>query len=251
MRLTSFCLTRTATFLFALWVIHPSSAQIVGCDGEGIDCDTGNKDPRGICQPKLTKNGIGVVSFDSSITLDGPLTWTLTISDETSSGEEYSDRSFWFGTPPSLNVSDISAFGGCSLLMGNLTSYLQLPPGFTGFGSFGCGTVMGESCARDLVSHVRSELVDIDQAGTLSGHTSPCALVQERLQGTPLPDSCEQLFNTKESVPEGYLFQNAVGMFSNPHRQSFIYVQMLTSSSLLQISLVGMDLGTSCKTAAS
>ncbi|KIX05664.1 uncharacterized protein Z518_03636 [Rhinocladiella mackenziei CBS 650.93] len=140
------------------------------------------KDAKGICQPKLTNNGVGVASFSSNNnTSGGPLTWMLTISDETPVGNEYSERSFWLGTPPSLNVSDISDFGGCSMFMRNLTGALQLPPGFSDYGNFGCGTVMGGSCVQDLVSRFHGELVDIVQADALGGHASPCALIMERL----------------------------------------------------------------------
>lgn len=248
MRVAAFFLTSLATLLFALNVVRPATAQVVGCNGEGIDCSTDDKDAKGICQPRLTKDGIGIVSFDSNITSDGPLTWTLTTSEQKTAGEEYTDRSIWLGTPPSLNVSDISDFGGCSVSMGNITSSLQLPPGFNDYENFGCGNVMGEGCVQDLVSRVNQELAIIVQNGTLDGHTSPCTLIVDRLQGVQLPNSCGEILRT-QGLTSQYLFENAMGI-SPPDYTPLTYMQMLTLLPLAKTSLAKTDSGINCRTAA-
>lgn len=83
-----------AASLLTLCIIRPGAAQIVGCEGDGIECNPDEDKGTGICLPKLSKNGIGVVSFDSNITSDGPLTWTLTVTDESPDDVPYSSQIF-------------------------------------------------------------------------------------------------------------------------------------------------------------
>jgi hypothetical protein len=249
MRADTFSLATIITLLSTLSTVRRSAAQILGCDGDGIDCSTNDKNAKGICQPKLTKDGVGIVSFDSNITTDGPLTWTLTISDQKTAGEEYTDRSIWLGTPPSLNVSRISHFGGCSVSMGNVTSALQLPPGFSGLEGFGCGTVMGESCAQSLVSRVHQELAEIVQNGTLDGHASPCTLLVDRLQGAQFPSSCAEILRAQGITNNQYLFENAMGM-SLPHYPRSTYMPLLTLHPFVQISSAKTGSGINCRMVA-
>jgi hypothetical protein len=249
MRADAFSFATITTLLFTLSTVRRSAAQILGCDSDGIDCSTDDKNARGICQPKLTKDGVGIVSFDSTITSNGPLTWTLTISDQKIAWEEYTDRSIWLGTPPSLNFSGISDFGGCSVSMGNITGALQLPPGFSGFESFGCGTVMGESCVQDLVSRVHQELTDIVQGGTLDGHASPCTLLVDRLKGAQFPSSCGEILRAQGITNNQYLFENAMGM-SLPHYPRSTYMPLLTLHPFVQISSAKTGSGINCRMVA-
>lgn len=97
--------------------------------------------------------------------------------------------------------------------MGIYTSALQLPEGFNDFRNFSCDTVMGASCARDMVSRVQTELDDIVRNGILGSHANPCNFVAERLNFSPLPATCEQPFRTKVNVSDQYRFQDGVGKF--------------------------------------
>lgn len=191
MRPSSFCFTFTTTSFFLLCLIHHSSAQLVGCDGNGVDCPAENtKVDSGVCSYKGTQDGIGIVSFDSNVTSDGPLTLTLFEWDEETPTGDFTTRGFYLGSPPALNFGSVTDFGACSLSLGSdIAAALQLPSGFNDFANFGCDAVMGESCAQDLVSQVRAELVLLLTDNSYDG-LHPCMRVGERLSNATLPESC-------------------------------------------------------------
>jgi len=197
MRASSFCFTFTTTTFFLLCLIRQSASQIVGCDGNNVDCPSENAKGSGACLHEGTQDGIGIVSFESNITSDGPLTWTLFEWDEpeTSPENPFTTKGFYLGSPSSLSFRNVTDFGACAIsLASNITGALQLPIGFNDFANFGCDTVMGQSCAQDLVSQVRDELLGLLNDTTYDGK-HPCLRVGERLQNTPLPTSCVEPLN--------------------------------------------------------
>ncbi|KAK5941093.1 hypothetical protein PMZ80_006370 [Knufia obscura] len=219
MRPSSFCFTFTTTSFFLLCLIRHSSSQIVGCDGNEVECPASNsKVETGACAYKGTQDGIGIVSFESNITSDGPLTWTMFEWDEASPTVPYSQRSFYLGSPPSLSFENITDFGACGLsLASNLSSALQLPSGFNDFSNFGCSTVMGESCPQDLVAQVRSELMLLLNDDSFSGE-GVCLEIGQRLQNTPLPDSCVQPLRS-----DLFYYGNAKTLSSDPKNDASMY----------------------------
>lgn len=197
MRASSCCFTFTTTTFFILCLIRQSSSQIVGCDGNNVDCPSANAKDSGACSHEGVQDGIGIVSFESNITSDGPLTWTLLEWDEpkTSHDNPFTTRGSYLGSPASLNFRDVTDFGACAIsLASNITSALQLPSSFNDFANFGCDTVMGQSCAQDLVSQVRDELMGLLNDTSYDG-SDACLRVGERLQNTPLPASCVEPLN--------------------------------------------------------
>jgi len=125
------------------------------------------------------------------------LTWTLFEWDEpeTSPENPFTTKGFYLGSPSSLSFRNVTDFGACAIsLASNITGALQLPIGFNDFANFGCDTVMGQSCAQDLVSQVRDELLGLLNDTTYDGK-HPCLRVGERLQNTPLPTSCVEPLN--------------------------------------------------------
>ena len=200
------------TFVFVLLsTIQPSSSQIVGCDGLHIECPSKQSaTDGGICG--YNEDGIGVVSFDSNNTTEGPLTWTVRAVDAPNGGPHASrtGRAFYLGTPPSLNLSEVTDFGACTAFLWNLTSTLQLPPGFSDFNDFGCNTIMDPQCARDVVSSARNELLRLleDASYDADRDGSPCTMVTQRIRVLPPPESCGGLIN-----PDRYAYGPPLSTF--------------------------------------
>jgi hypothetical protein len=187
-----------------LCLLRFTLSQIVGCDGPNIQCPTEDSDAKGSCA--YSDYGIGVVEFDSNIT-EAPLTWTMTTVDDTRKDSQMSVRRFWLGTPPSINLTNTSTFGACSMVFQpslELTSLLQVPPG-TNLDNFGCETVMGEDCLRGLAGRLQQEASRAVEDGNMDDRLvrSPCAAVRERLQAAKLPESCIARFRA-----ETYGFRN-------------------------------------------
>lgn len=198
MRGSSFCFTSTTTTFFLLCLIHQSLSQIVGCDGNNVDCPSKNAKVSGVCSHDGIQDDLGIVSFESKITSEGPLTWTLLEWDEPNKRikNPYTVRGFYLGSPASLIFQDVTDFGACALsLASTITAFLQTPVGFDDFANFGCNTVMGQSCAEDLVSQVRDELVGLLSNTTYDGR-DPCRTIKTRLESIPFPASCDEPFKS-------------------------------------------------------
>ena len=190
-----FCVTVTTCFLL-LSLFHCSYSQIVGCEGPNVDCPTKeHAADGGIC---AENNGnIGVMAFHSNVSSSGPLTWTMTQNNDKggNSLDPYAYKSFWLGSPPSLKFQNITNYAACSMILSNVSSALQLPAGFNNFGDFGCPTVLGDECSTDILSRVREEMVSILDQGFSDYNpdvkNSPCVSVLQRLEGQPLPGTCD------------------------------------------------------------
>jgi hypothetical protein len=210
-------LTVTVTAFVLLSTVRHCSAQIAGCDASGMDCPTkatASKD--GICS--FDSGDIGVVSFDSNITSDGPLTWTVAAADGKGNGAypKYSARSFFLGTPSSLNLRDTTDFGACSTVFWNFTANLQLPAGFTDFANFGCHSVMGDQCAQDVAAQARSELARLLNDSTHDPvQRFPCETIQDRMSAAGPPESCREAFQGCR-----YLFGESTSKSNSPQTHS-------------------------------
>ena len=165
-----------------------SYSQIVGCDGLNVDCPT-KKDAADSSICSIDNGNIGVVSFDSNVSSTGPLTWTITQSNDGggSSRDPYDLKDFWLGSPPQLDFQNVTNYAACSMILAMDSSTLQLPASFNDFESFGCPTVLGDECAADILSRVRDEMASVVDQGFPTYNpdvkNSPCALVLERLEG--------------------------------------------------------------------
>lgn len=191
------CFAPNAFIPLLLTFVRPAFSQIVGCDGPDVECPTKQTaTDGGVCGHN--EDGIGIVSFDSNITADGPLTWTVRTS-ETAATNDYprnSGRLFYLGTPPSLNLRDVTNFGACTAILWNVTSALQLPSEFNDLGNFGCNTVMGAQCAQDVVAQTRNELLRLLGDSSYDARQgSPCDVVAGRISKLSPPESCGGLFN--------------------------------------------------------
>ena len=201
MKTTLSCHQLSAILHSLLCIIPLVSSQIVGCNGPNITCAASRRknDNEGSCSYERTNPGIGFISIESNITSHRPLTWTLIEGDRTPKDNEFSYRDFYLGSPPSLDLQNITDFGGCALVLGgNLTSDLQLPRSSNGLDNFGCGTVMGDLCAQDIAAMVRGELLGLLSDTSYEGDLSPCNEVGRRLQNTTYPESCTQVFGKRQ-----------------------------------------------------
>lgn len=224
---------KSASFLFldiAALLLFPITqlvlSQIVGCDGPGIDCPNKHTDsPVGsVCKyvDYAENNGIGAISFNSSITSDGPLTWTLASFDETRSWNHYAERDFWLGYRAPLDLEHKTDFGGCAMSLTNVSRLLQTPVDFTDFANFGCHTMMSTQCIKDFVDLVRADLLQLlNDSDYVPLHTnfhygyegiSPCQTIAERHYYDTLPESCFASFGADPSVGQDkFSFANPRG----------------------------------------
>jgi hypothetical protein len=177
----------TAAVIDLLCLCSLTSAQIVSCDS--LDCSTSDN-PNVLCP--LTDGGVGTTSFESSITTDGPLTWTIAgttdsfVADDAPKDTVRIAKNFYLGTPQSLQFSTASNFHGCSFVYWDITSDLQTPAEFDDLAEFGCNTVMTADCASDLLSQVEDEM---SQRALASDNTA-CVSVMDALQQREIPESC-------------------------------------------------------------
>jgi hypothetical protein len=188
-----------------------TAEQLVGCDGPGMDCPTKpTSTDDGVCLFKHEKFAAGF--FQSNITTDGPLSWTVMAGDRKGGGKvpNSSGRTFYLGTPPSLEVSKVTDFGACSTVFWNFTATLQLPAGASDPDDLGCQAVMGDQCARDVVSQVRTELLRLMNAtNNTPDEAFPCSQIKNMID-TP-PESCRQAF---QGAGAQYLYGQSQGKSS-------------------------------------
>lgn len=150
-------------------------AQLTACD----DC----------CE---SDQQIGMSAFDSNITSDGPLIWSVGSTVErdnayTESMNRYM-RSFYLSTPPSLNVSDVTNFSGCGIYFYNVTAALQVGEDFTEYASFSCDTVLSSACQKDLMQQASDEVQLLVDPETYLDYT--CGSIATRLSQSSVPESC-------------------------------------------------------------
>ena len=113
-------LALTGSVFVLLSTIRPASSQIFGCDGPNIECPS--KQAAADSDAELcgyNEDGTGVVSFDSNITSEGPLSWTVRATDGPKSNAypRRTGRLFYLGTPPSLHLNKITNFGAYTAML--------------------------------------------------------------------------------------------------------------------------------------
>lgn len=192
---TSFCgLTGIATPCLAITLLSSASAQIVGCDT--LDCgEESSRSDDGSCT--FFDGAVGAISFPSNVSTSGPLTWTVAgwsddkLDPGSPRGARRLTKEFYFGTPPEVRLEN-AGFHGCGLVFFNITPALQLVAGFDDFSTFGCGTVLGDQCAQDLLEQTRGVLED--NLAVPPEDISVCNAVRQSLEAAPLPSSCSLPF---------------------------------------------------------
>lgn len=134
---------------------------------------------------------IGLLSTTSKL-LDNDLTWTIGDSglQTTIQGNERTvTRSFYIGTPASLNLSSPElSVRGCAIFVispntGAYQVYDQGAPQYVNTAS--CAGSVGETCVSDLTAKVEG----LARSSSASNTSNFCNSIAEELQGDP-PSSC-------------------------------------------------------------
>lgn len=178
---------------YALAVLPISSGQLVGCDA--IDCPTVYRQAHCIVG-NSTLNILGISNLSTSIS-PKPLTWTIglqTVEDPAYSTSSFYDRDYYLGTPPSVQLSDVSSFRGCALFFEGIASKLSFPgPSEYSIGT--CSDALSASCVSELLSQAQSAMQAILIAsGQNRSESAVCASLQSQLQNSA-PKSCSILPN--------------------------------------------------------
>lgn len=130
------------------------SAQLLGCDAVG--CPQVNSSTSSCPIGNIIAQAIGIANFTSAISPD-PLTWTIGFSTDTSPTNSSADilgRSFYLGTPASLDLATIEDIKGCALLFKDVVNRHQYTPSEAGT----CQALLGPSCVSDLMSQANKTL---------------------------------------------------------------------------------------------
>lgn len=172
------------TFVALLVFQNFVSAQLVGCD-DGINF------PQARCIVGNTSNSLlGVTSFESRISPDGPITWAVGSSATQSSKNLTEDlfvKSFYPGTPPTLQLTNTTAFSGCALFFEGISKNLPLNH-TTQYNTVTCHEVLQAGCVDDLLSQATQKVQGL--AGSPSAtNSSLYEALQTALQTAP-PISC-------------------------------------------------------------
>jgi hypothetical protein len=169
-----------------------SKAQLVGCDAAECPLDQYNQ-PQCVIG-NLTANEIGIANVSTSINAE-PLTWTLSTSsstDPTNGSQLIFARSFYLGTPPSLDLQTSTTVQGCALFFEGISSNLAFPLHDLDTDVGTCSDALNATCANDLMSQANS-ILGIIMAGT-NDTTTICQSLEARLRDNA-PHTCSRVHN--------------------------------------------------------
>jgi len=173
--------------LLLISLSRPTTAQLVGCDV--VACPNGNSNEPECAIGNITASELGIASLNSTISPQ-PLTWTVagsTIYDSTNSSEVLLTKSFYLGTPPSLDLNSSESFSGCALFFEGMTTILRFNGTDQDTAVGTCGDAMGSQCVTDLLSQAKSKLSSF--AGNSGVNSSVCAQLQSALEDSA-PKTC-------------------------------------------------------------
>lgn len=138
-----------------------SKGQLVGCDAVGCPLNQFNRPQCKI--GNLTSEEIGVANLSTSISPE-PLTWSILTSDTTdptNHSQGIFARSFYLGTPPSLDFQALTTYQSCALFFEGISSNLAFPLHDLDTDVGTCSDAMGSACVHDLMVQANSTLSNI------------------------------------------------------------------------------------------
>lgn len=159
-------------------------AQLVGC--EAVDC------PADGCIVGSTTNlDLGITNFTTSLSLAHNLTWTVGLAD-TPHHNAVNDtwmKSYYLGTPPSLDLKTESSIGGCALFFEDSGTYhFNRSAPETGLGT--CQDAWSAECVSDLLARVANITATLSSnAATALNQSTFCSKLGPALKAD-LPISC-------------------------------------------------------------
>lgn len=184
---SSLFVPRLAAPIILSFFAWSSKAQLVGCDAAECPLNQYNR-PQCVIG-NLTANEIGIANVSTAISSE-PLTWTLSTSsstDPTNSSQLMFTRSFYLGTPPSLDLQTSTAVQGCALFFEGISSDLAFPLHDLDTDVGTCSDALNATCVNDLMSQANSALDNI-MAGT-NDTTTSCQSLEARLRDST-PQRC-------------------------------------------------------------
>jgi hypothetical protein len=139
-----FISTAPALVLIQLLTRHVR-AQLVGC--ETVKCPAG-----GCVVGNVTNLDLGIASFTSDISPGHDLTWTVGLADipQHDSINDTWLKSYYLGTPPTLDLRTISDISGCALFFEDEAVQFNLSAPETSFGT--CQDALNSECVDDLLA---------------------------------------------------------------------------------------------------
>lgn len=169
-----------------------SKAQLVGCDAVGCPLNQYNRPQCEI--GNLTAQEIGVANLSTSIS-PKPLTWTLSTSassDPTNSSQEVFTRTFYLGTPPSLDLQTLTTYQSCALFFEGISSNLAFPLHDLDTDVGTCSDAMGLACVNNLMVQANSTLSNI-----MAGNNDTITICQtlETMLRDNAPHTCANATN--------------------------------------------------------
>lgn len=178
----------TARSAFCLTVMlcgRAVNAQLMGCDSVHCPPDISTGHGSSNCTlDGVVGTAIGIANFTTAISPE-PLTWTLAISNNDK--QTFFGRDFYLGTPPALNMTDITATTGCALFFEDVTSSLHFPGSSLNSSVGTCSDAMGPACVTDLISQSKAELDIILQV--VRPGANVCAMLAAVLSNSA-PNTC-------------------------------------------------------------
>jgi hypothetical protein len=170
--------------LLLAFLSHYARAQLVGC--EAVDC------PAGGCIVGSTTNlDLGITKFTSGLSPDHSLTWTVGIAD-THHHNAINDtwmKSYYLGTPPSLDLEKESSIGGCALFFEDSGTYqFNHSTPETSIGT--CQELWSAECVNDLLARLANVTATLSSnAATTLNQSTFCSELGPALKAD-LPVSC-------------------------------------------------------------
>lgn len=185
----------TISLLYLLFgLFNRSQAQdLVGCEAVNCPNEYENRNSP-TCQVESTDMTLVGLLFIESPLSEDDLTWTIGDSGLRSTTSTYNrtvTRSFYLGTPPSLDLTSSKlVHRGCAIFVispdrGAYQVHLQSAPQYA---NGACGELMGEDCVGDLTAKIEV----LAQSNADGDVESFCASIVEGLQAASL-SSCDIL----------------------------------------------------------
>ena len=161
-----------------------AGGQLVGCEAVGCPAN-------GCIVGSTTNLDLGITNFTSELSPDHKLTWTVGIADipHHNAVNDTWMRSYYLGTPPSLDLKKESSIGGCALFFEYSGAYqFNASAPETSIGT--CQDALSVDCVSDLLARVANITATLSSStATTLNQSTFCSKLGPALKAD-LPVSC-------------------------------------------------------------
>jgi len=164
------------------FLINHARAQLVGCDA--VNCPSS-----GCVIGNVTNQDLGITSFTSDISPGHDLTWTMGLADipHHNSINDTWLKSYYLGTPPTLNLRKMSAISGCALFFEYETVQFNISALETSIGT--CQDALHVECVNDLLALATNSTAILSSGETSPSESFVCSQLQRELANN-MPTTC-------------------------------------------------------------